>query len=96
MGAVCPQGQTQAVSVLSEPELVEAVRETAEKEKDGGVAMGRSWGFVKVVMAKSPRRKWWYATKAVFANRELADEQVKMLKRDGRRAWVEGHTVYVR
>lgn len=58
--------------------------------------MGRLWGFEKVVLSKSPRRKWWYAKKLVFNNKDMAEDQVKMFKRAGHRAWVEGHTVYVR
>ena len=38
MGAVRQERQTQAVPVLSESAVVEAVPEAAEKEKDGGVA----------------------------------------------------------
>jgi hypothetical protein len=45
MGSLRPQRQTQAVSELPEPELVEALRETTETEKDGGVEMqGRRFG----------------------------------------------------
>ena len=58
--------------------------------------MGRLWGFDQVVWAKSPGRKWWYVKKVVFTNRDMADTQVDLFKRAGYRAWVEGHTVYVR
>ena len=72
------------------------IKDQEEKCLRRKIEMGRLWSFEKVVLAKSPKRKWWYARKLVFPSKELADTQVRLFKEEGHRAWVEGHTVYVK
>lgn len=63
MDTACSQRQTQAVSFLSQSGVVEALSETTEEEKDGGVAMvAKRTSRLESLKREAARRNLYVAT----------------------------------